>query len=85
VTFHNPSRSYDEHRSSVRFWGHDGPIEISFLVECDAIARLDAGGGRSEAGILGSFDRSREKILKVATRVYQRNRSRLCVLVAADF
>jgi hypothetical protein len=83
--FPNPSRSYDERRSGVRFWGHDGPLEISFLVERDAIARLDKSVGRGEASILGSFDRYRDKIMKVATRIYARRRAHSCVLIAADF
>jgi hypothetical protein len=85
LTFSNPSRSYDERRSGVHFWGHDGTVEISFLIEREAIARLDNAVGRGEASVLGSFDRCRDKILKVAMRIYGRRRARWCVLIATDF
>lgn len=85
LIFPNPSRSYDERRSGVLFWGHDGTAEVSFLVERDAIARLDRSVGRGEASVLGAFDRCRDKIMKVAMRVYARRRARSCMLIAADF
>lgn len=85
LSFPNPSRSFDERRGGVRFWGHDGTFEVSFLVELDAIARLAAGLVRDEAGALGAFDRYRDKILRVAAKLYSHRRTNLYVLVPSDF
>ena len=38
LNFSNPSRSYDETGSGVRFWGYDGALEVAFFIE---------GGARS--------------------------------------
>lgn len=89
LTFPNPSRSFDEIRNCVRFWGYDRSIEVSFVVESGALARLCPGMGPAETGSLKAFDEVRERIHKVADEVYVRGgRGRgayAYVLFAKDF
>ena len=40
LSFPNFSRSFDETRNRVRFWGYDSAIEISFFVEAAAVQKL---------------------------------------------
>ena len=43
LNFPNPSRSFDAARNGVRFTGHDGLFEVSFLVEAAALAKSESG------------------------------------------
>jgi hypothetical protein len=85
LNFTNPSRSYDETRTCVRFWGHDGALEVAFFVEEDALKRISPGTRHSETALLTAFDRNRNQILKVAGIVYSRGRKGSYTLVASDF
>jgi hypothetical protein len=40
LNFLNQSRSYDATLRAVRFWGHDGAMEVSFYVNEDALKRI---------------------------------------------
>ncbi|MEM5433391.1 DUF1488 domain-containing protein [Cupriavidus oxalaticus] len=70
LSFPNPSRSYDESRHGVWFWGYDNAREISFLVDDRVLMNFDAALGSDEAGVLASFDRHRNEILKMAMALY---------------
>ena len=85
LNFPNPSRSYDERRHSVRFWGHDGAFEICFIVEQAAFARIDPAATPDEFGYLNAFDRFRDRVLKVAAKAYSRSRGTSYTLAASDF
>lgn len=85
LNFSNPSRSYDEVGSRLRFWGYDGALEVVFFVEVGAFKQINAGAGRSEAALLAAFDRNRDKILEVAAKVYSRGRRSSYTLTASDF
>ena len=85
LTFPNLSRSYDEQRQSVRFWGYDGAFEICFIVEQAAIARIARGLAEGEVAALRVFDRYRETILKAASRIYKGRSNSTYFLLAADF
>ncbi len=85
LNFPNPTRSYDQRRRSVRFWGYDGAFEISFNVEQAAFARMDPAATPDEIGSLKSFDRHRERILKIAAKLYSRRRGDTFTLMASDF
>ncbi len=85
LNFPNISRSYDESRKCVRFWGHDGTLEIAFFVELEALSKLQALPRFDEASILSAFDRYRARIIGVAATLYRRHRSGSYRLVAADF
>jgi hypothetical protein len=71
LAFPNPSRSFDEARNAVLFFGHDGVSEIRFFVEAGALARSGTAlpmSGMSEAKCLQPstpcarpFWRSRER------------------------
>ena len=85
LNFSNPSRSYDEAGSRLRFWGYDGALEVAFFVEVGAFKQISVGTSRSEAALLAAFDRNRGKILEVAAKVYFRGRQSSYTLTASDF
>jgi hypothetical protein len=85
LTFPNRSRSYDERAKQVRFVGHDGMFQISFLVEADAMAKMQPGTAATEAGYLATFDTQSSAIRDVATKAYDKTRKNLYLLTAADF
>jgi hypothetical protein len=73
LNFPNDSRSYDATRRAVRFWGYDGPMEVSFFVTVEALQRLDAGADDEEA-LLRTFDAHQQEIRTAAQRSYKRGR-----------
>ena len=85
LNFPNRSRSYDSTRRLVRFWGHDGAMEVSFFVSEDALKRVQPDMVLGEAGVLGVFDANRDRIGAAATKVYARARKGSYDLVPADF
>ena len=85
VAFPNQSRSYDATLRAVRFWGYDRSMENSFWVTFDALRRMEPNLHADEASALGAFDRNRELIFRIASKVYARGRRRAYNLVAADF
>jgi hypothetical protein len=85
IEFPNLSRRYDATRHCVRFSGYDGALEKAFFVEEDALRSLDTRAPESEAALLVTFDRHRERICKVAARAYGRRREGSYTLTAADF
>jgi Protein of unknown function (DUF1488) len=85
IEFPNLSRRYDATRHCVRFSGYDGALERPFFVEEDALRSLDARAPKSEAGLLVTFDRYRERICKVAARIYGKRREGSYTLTVADF
>lgn len=84
LEFPNRSRSFDETRNAVRFSGHDGMFEVSFLVEAAALAR-PGGTVLSEADFLTAFDAARGSILEVAREAYSHGRRTSYTLTAGDF
>ena len=85
LNFPNASRSYDGTRRCIRFWGHDGAIEISFFVDETALLQLAAGTPRGEPALLEIFDRNRERVLQAARKVYERRRKGSYEISASDF
>lgn len=84
LEFPNPSRSFDEVRSAVRFIGHDGMFEVPFFVETAALPR----SGRTqlcERDFLTAFDSARSSIHDVAREAYSHRRQTSYTLTAADF
>jgi polysaccharide deacetylase 2 family uncharacterized protein YibQ len=76
LSFPNPSRSFDATRNRVQFWGYDNAIEVSFVVEEDALEKLCPDMSRAEAGFLDAFDAARARIHEVAEKVYVRSKKR---------
>ncbi|WER49990.1 DUF1488 domain-containing protein [Cupriavidus sp. WKF15] len=70
LSFPNPSRSYDGARHGVWFWGYDNAREIAFIVDDRVLMKFDSALGSDEAGVLASFDRHRNEILKMAMDLY---------------
>jgi len=55
LSFPNQSRSYDATLRAVRFWGHDGAMEVSFFVTEDALKRIEPSMRSDESGLLNAF------------------------------
>lgn len=85
IEFPNPSRRYDATRRYVRFSGYDGALERSFFLEEEALWNLDKPACKDRDALLATFDRHRERICKVATRVYGRSREGSYTLRPTDF
>jgi hypothetical protein len=83
LAFLNPSRSFDEARSAVRFIGHDGMFEVRFFVETDAL--VPGKPALTEAESLTAFDASRGSIHDVARKAYTNGHRDSYTLTAADF
>lgn len=84
LSFPNPSRSYDERRNVIRFWGYDSSLEIAFLVEVGALGKPQSQTGDPEADSLGAFDAARDQVLVAAQKIYTRGRVGPYLLAAAD-
>jgi uncharacterized protein DUF1488 len=85
IQFPNHSRSYDQTRRAVRFWGHDSALETTFFIEEDALKRIQPDTHFDEAGFLQAFDCNRDEICAAAAKVYIRGSRGSYDLVAADF
>jgi hypothetical protein len=84
LMFPNASRSYDATRHAVRFWGYDSAMEWSFFVTAEALERIRPSLVQDEAGMLGAFDSSRDRICAAAARLYSRGRKGSYELGAGD-
>ena len=85
IDFPNHSRSYDQTRHAVRFWGHDSAIEASFFIDEGALQRIQPGTLSSESGFLNAFDTNRDLICATAARKYVRGSRGSYDLLAGDF
>lgn len=85
LNFPNASRSFDETRNLVRFWGYDSALEVCFFIEVGALCKLRPQTMKMEADCLETFDAARERIFEAARKVYARGRQGPYLLGAADF
>ena len=85
LNFPNASRSYDAMRHRVRFWGHDGALEVPFFIADTALFRIAPGTARNESSLLACFDQNRERIMEAARTVYGRRRKSAYELIESDF
>jgi hypothetical protein len=85
IEFPNHSRSYDQTRRAVRFWGHDSAIEASFFISEDALRRIQPNARADELGLLNAFDRNRDLICAAAAKIYVRGSRGSYDLVPANF
>jgi hypothetical protein len=83
--FASPSRSYDLTRHAVRFWGYDRSMEVSFFVAEDALLRLQPSTASQDSDFLEAFDAHRDRICKIAAKVYARGPKGSYDLQAKDF
>jgi Protein of unknown function (DUF1488) len=72
IDFPNQCRSYDATRRAVRFWGSDSAIETTFLINEDALTKIQPGLSLDESGFLSAFDANRDLICAAAAKVYIR-------------
>jgi hypothetical protein len=66
LDFPNCSRSYDSTSGAIRFWGHDGLLEVPFFMEAGILSGIAPGTNRNEAGALQSFDRNWDRNVRAA-------------------
>jgi len=87
LNFPNLSRSYDAAGNRIRFWGHDGAIEVPFFLELNALLRFFPEIPNIESRILTAFDAVRDHVIEAAGRLYYsaRRRRAFYVLAAGDF
>ena len=85
LSFPNSSRSYDETRRAVRFWGNDSAMETSFYITADALNRIEPGSAVDQPATLLAFDNTRPLIYAAAAKVYARGHRGSYDLVSADF
>jgi hypothetical protein len=86
LAFPNPSRSFDETRNAVLFFGYDGMFEIRFFVDAAVLGnRLSPVTKMSEAQYLSAFDTMLPTIHDVARGVYVSKHSNLNTLTTTDF
>jgi hypothetical protein len=85
LNFPNRSRSFDSTRRAVRFWGYDTAMEASFFITEDALKQVQPDMRFDEAGLLSAFDKNRELIYAIASKVYARGRKGAYDLHSADF
>jgi hypothetical protein len=84
LAFVNPSTSFDCVRRAVRFWGHDGPFEITFLVTRDALERFRPSMADDEASCLAVFNANRQSIHTAASRAYGSGKKSRLVIDLGD-
>jgi hypothetical protein len=85
LSFPNKSRSYDATLRAVRFWGHDGAMEVAFFVNEESLKRIEPSTQPSESGLLNAFDSHRDLIHAAAAKAYRRGRKGSYELTPADF
>lgn len=85
LNFVNPCRNYDQKRRLICFVGHDGMMEIPFLLEVSALPSITPQASTSEEDLLQAFDKARGAIESVARESYSHRRQREYVLTAKDF
>jgi hypothetical protein len=88
LQFPNPGRSFDSDGGCVRLWGYDSTMEVSFFVETAALKRRDPEMNNVEPECLKAFDNARERIYKVADKLYRHGGGKgpcTYVLAAEDF
>lgn len=72
LNFPNPSRSYDPAKHRICFWGYDNAREVAFLLNDDVLLQLNPGVKAEEAELLKAFDLHRDRILRLAGKLYTR-------------
>ena len=85
IDFPNHSRSYDQTRRAVRFWGHDSAMEAAFFIDEGALRKIQPDVSSDELGLLSAFDSNRDLICAAAAKVYVRGTRGSYDLVAAHF
>jgi energy-converting hydrogenase A subunit M len=73
LEFPNSSRSFDNSKSRINFWGYDRTIEVSYFIGADVLQRFSKDLGTQEAELLEVFDAKLDKIRQVAARVYEKS------------
>jgi hypothetical protein len=73
LEFPNSSRSFDESKCRINFWGYDRTIEVSYFIGADVLKLFNKDVGTQEADLLEVFDAKIDRIHHVAAKVYDRS------------
>lgn len=73
IEFLTDLRSYDPHRHSISFWGHDGATEIAFRLDRTVLEPLLNGrpGPMDELSAMMIYDRNILRIRAFARKLYE--------------
>ena len=85
LSFLNPTRSFDPVRRCIRFAGHDGMMEVSFIVNVDVLELPEGDPVRDEAIYLQAFDKARSRIHEAARKAYGAGRKQVYELGRENF
>ena len=85
LNFPNASRSYEQRKQCVSFWGYDSTAEIAFEVDDEALHFMCPNAERNESSLLSAFDDNRARIEQAATKTYVKHRQSYIRLSSKDF
>ena len=85
LQFPNSIRSYNEAHHDITFWGHDTALEITFVIEQEALERMRGEKSSDEKALCAIFDANVDAIHATAKRLYESHKAGFYRLTAADF
>lgn len=85
LRFSNPSRTYNETKRCISFWGYTSTFEVAFDLAEDALDRMSPNMEHDDANVLRVFDLNRARIEKAAGGAHQRNQKNYHWLAASEF
>ena len=85
LQFPNPIRSYNEAHHDITFWGHDTALEITFVIEREALELIRREKALDEKALCETFDQNIDLIHDTAKRLYEEHKTGFCRLTAEYF
>ena len=85
LQFPNPIRSYNEAHHDITFWGHDTAMEITFVIEREALELMCKQKNLDESALCQTFDQHVELIQATAQRLYENHKACFYRLTSKDF
>jgi hypothetical protein len=73
LEYPNSSRSFDESKSRINFWGYDRTIEVSYFIGADVLKLFKKDVATQEDDLLRVFDANIDRIHQAAAKVYERS------------
>ncbi len=84
LEFLNDTRSYDDSRQCVSFWGYDSAFEVMFRLDHTALSSFAGQQQLSEPTALKAFDANLDQIRKAAHKLYRGNSKRYLEITLKD-
>jgi hypothetical protein len=85
LQFPNPIRSYNEAHRDITFWGHDTAMEITFVIERQALEMIGRTPDLDEKALCETFDQHVDQIHSIAKRLYEDHKTGFYRLTAEHF